>query len=162
MNNQYQTLCPKALTLMRVTQGITLAIFLAICAAVVISVRTIPILPYAIAAAAILISVAAFAAIPKFRYKRYKYLIESDRIEIIEGVFFVSRTIVPIDRIHQLDIKTGPLDKLAGVAKVVVTTAGSAATFRFLEPEKAEEIALYLNSTIAQKLKSQSAAREEE
>ena len=35
---------------------------------------------------------------------------------------------------------------------VIVTTAGSAAVFRFLEPEKAEAIALYLNNTVNRKL----------
>ncbi len=155
MNNQYQGLSPKALTLMRVTMAILLLFFIAVCAVLVIALRWVPVVPYVIAAVGLAISVAAWLIIPKFRFRRYKYLIEQDRIEIIEGVFFTSRTIVPIDRIHQLDIKTGPLDKLAGVAKVVVTTAGSAAVFRFLEPKRAEEIAMYLNSAIAKKLANQ-------
>lgn len=162
MNNQYQTLSPKALRLMRITQGISLVFFLAICGALVVAMRTVPVVPYIISAAALVLSAAAWIAIPKFRFRRYKYLIEKDRIEIIEGVFFTSRTIVPIDRIHQLDIRTGPLDKFVGVAKVVVTTAGSSATFRFLEPERAQEVAMYLNNAVAQRLAVGKAEREGE
>ena len=90
--------------------------------------------------------------VPVVRFKRYRYLIEADRIEIIEGVFFIRRTLVPIDRIHQISVSKGPVDSAFGVAKVSVVTAGSTATFRFLDEEKADEIALHLNTRIREKL----------
>lgn len=151
---KYNTLSKKALKLMRITSAIGLFFLTAGAAAVFL------VLFFAgnTAGAAAVITVTAvfdivyFAAVPPLRWRRYTYLIESDRIEIVEGILFVTRTIVPIDRIHQIDIKRGPIDNAIGVAKVVVTTAGSAAVFRFLEPEKAEEIALYLNECIHRKL----------
>ena len=79
-------------------------------------------------------------------------MIAQDRIEICEGLIFLRRTIVPIDRIYQIDIRTGPLDNAVGVAKVIVTTAGSTAAFRFLEPEAADEIALYINENVLNKI----------
>lgn len=91
---------------------------------------------------------------PPVRYRRYRYKIAADRVEIIEGLFFIRRTIVPIDRIHQLDVVRGPLDTRFGVAKVTLTTAGSTATFRFLELARAETIAETLNATIARKLQA--------
>ena len=59
---------------------------------------------------------------------------------------------MPIDRIYQIDIRKGPLDNAVGVAKVMVTTAGSSAAFRFLEPDAADEIALYINETVLGKI----------
>ena len=98
------------------------------------------------------IAVAYITVVPLVRFKRYRYLIEADRIEIIEGVFFIRRTLVPIDRIHQISVSKGPIDSAFGVAKVSVITAGSTATFRFLDEEKADEIALHLNTRIKEKL----------
>ena len=91
--------------------------------------------------------------VPLVRFRRYRYKIAEDRVEIVEGILFIRRTIVPIDRIHQLDIIRGPLDSRFGVAKVTLTTAGSTATFRFLELTRAEAIAETLNAAIAQKLR---------
>lgn len=98
------------------------------------------------------IALAWIIVVPKIRFKRYKYLISPDRIEVIEGVFWVKRTVVPIDRIHQISVSRGPIDSAFGVAKVTVITAGSTATFRFLEEERANEIALHLNNKIREKL----------
>lgn len=98
------------------------------------------------------VAVAYIIVVPIVRFKRYRYLIEADRIEIIEGVFFIRRTLVPIDRIHQISVSKGPIDSAFGVAKVSVITAGATATFRFLDEEKADEIALHLNARIREKL----------
>ena len=98
------------------------------------------------------VAVAYIIVVPIVRFKRYRYLIEADRIEIVEGVFFIRRTLVPIDRIHQISVSKGPIDSAFGVAKVSVITAGATATFRFLDEEKADEIALHLNARIREKL----------
>jgi uncharacterized protein len=155
----YETLSNKALKLMRITSVIGL-FFLLAPAAVFSGVLFFL---GSIAAGAIVLTgtivfcLAYFFIVPPIRFRRYKYLIADDRIEIVEGILFVTRTIVPIDRIHQIDIKRGPLDNAVGVAKVIVTTAGSAAVFRFLEPERAETVALYLNESISRKLKAKEA-----
>lgn len=151
---EYETLSKKALKLMRITSAIGLAFLLFIAVGIFISMllRGIIILGAAVFACVFVFSIAYFFVVPPIRFRRYKYLIAEDRIEIVEGILFITRTIVPIDRIHQIDIKRGPLDTATGVAKVIVTTAGSAAVFRFLEPERAEAIALYLNASIGRKL----------
>ena len=153
---EYKTLSKKALKLMRLTCALNLAVLLAIAAAAFILLLNVSV-P---AAATVLICAAGFcsvwfAAAPPIRFKRYKYLIAPDRVEIIEGLIFISRTIVPIDRIHQIDIESGPLDRLTGLESVSVITAGSSAKFAFLEPEEAEKIALHLNEVISMKLKEQ-------
>ncbi len=147
----YQSLSQKALKLMKLTSLITLAIFLilpAIIACIALFTNGYRLLAILIPIAALALSLAYYFIVPPIRFRRYKYLISADRIEIIEGIFWVRKTIVPIDRIHQIDVLRGPLDNIYGVAKVNVTTAGSSATFRFLELEKADEIALHLNNAI--------------
>ena len=80
-------------------------------------------------------------ASPYFRYHRYRYSINEECIDIKEGYLFVKRNIVPIERLHKLQTLKGPIDQMFKVAKVVVTTAGGDVTIRFLEEEKAEQIA---------------------
>lgn len=87
---------------------------------------------------------------PYFRFHRYGYAINEESIDIKEGYLFVERNIVPIQRLHKLEIDRGPIDQLFGVAKVTVTTAGGDVTLRFLELEKAEEIAAHLRTRINQ------------
>ena len=106
-----------------------------------------------IAGFAVLLSLVWFIVSPLVRFRRYRYKISEDRIEIIEGVFYIRRTLVPIDRIHQIDIVRGPVDRRFGLAKVTVTTAGATATLRFLEIEKAEYICETLNGIITEKLR---------
>ena len=85
---------------------------------------------------------------PYFRYNRYRYSINEECIDIREGYLFVKRNIVPIERLHKLEISKGPIDQIFHVAKVTVTTAGGDVTLRFLEEEKAEKIAENLQKRI--------------
>ena len=88
-------------------------------------------------------------ASPYFRYHRYRYSINEECIDIKEGYLFVKRNIVPIERLHK------PIDQMFKVAKVVVTTAGGDVTIRFLEEEKAEQIAENLRGRINEIVVSQ-------
>lgn len=88
------------------------------------------------------------AVSPYFRYNRYRYSINDECIDIIEGYLFVKRNIVPIERLHKLQTKKGPIDQMFGVAKVIVTTGGGDVTLEFLEEERAEQIAETLRRRI--------------
>lgn len=86
--------------------------------------------------------------VPIIRYKRYKYRITEDEIDVIEGFIWVKREIVPIERLHKIEIAQGPIDRLYKLAKVEVTTAGGDVTIRFLERDVAERIADSLKTRI--------------
>lgn len=85
---------------------------------------------------------------PKIRYERYRYLLNDEEINVYEGIFVVTRTIVPIERLHKLEVSAGPIDRMFGLAKVLVTTAGGDVCIRFLENEKADFIADTLKKKI--------------
>ena len=85
---------------------------------------------------------------PYFRYHRYRYCINDECIDVIEGYLFVKRNIVPIERLHKLQTKKGPIDQMFKVAKMVVTTGGGDVTLSFLEEEKAERLAESLRKRI--------------
>ena len=85
---------------------------------------------------------------PYFRYNRYRYSINEECIDIREGYLFVKRNIVPIERLHKLEISKGPIDQIFHVAKVTVTTAGGDVTLRFLEEEIAENLQKRINEIV--------------
>lgn len=87
---------------------------------------------------------------PYFRYHRYRYSINEECIDIQEGYLFVTRHIVPIERLHKLQTLRGPIDRIFKVAKVKVTTAGGDVTIRFVDEELAEKIADTLKTRINQ------------
>lgn len=85
---------------------------------------------------------------PYFRFYRYRYCISEECIDIKEGYLFVKRSIVPIERLHKLEMQKGPIDRMCNVAKLIVTTAGGDVTIRFLDDGKAEQIAEFLKKRI--------------
>ena len=85
---------------------------------------------------------------PYFRYHRYRYHIDDECIDIIEGYLWVKHHVVPIERLHKLQTEKGPIDQMFKVAKVKVTTAGGDVTIRFLDEEIAERIAESLKDRV--------------
>ena len=87
---------------------------------------------------------------PYFRYRRYGYHIDEECIDTVEGYLFIERNIVPMERLHKLQVERGPVARAFGVANVVVTTAGGDVEINLLEDEKAEQIAENLQKRINQ------------
>lgn len=85
---------------------------------------------------------------PFVRYERYRYRFTDEEIDIREGFLSIERNIVPIERLHKVAMVSGPLDRVFGLTKVIVTTAGGDVTIRFLEMERAEAIVENLKKRI--------------
>lgn len=87
---------------------------------------------------------------PYFRYRRYGYYIDDERIETIEGYLFIEKNVVPVERLHKFQIEKGPITRLFGVINITVTTAGGDLEIHLLEEGKAEKIAGNLRRRINQ------------
>lgn len=88
--------------------------------------------------------------IPFVRYERYRYRFSDEDIDVREGFLFLHRDIVPIERLHKVALESGPVDRIFGLAKVIVTTAGGDVVIRFIEEEAAEKIVERLKVRINQ------------
>ncbi len=86
-------------------------------------------------------------------YRRYRYRIDDDKVEIRRGVLIITHTLVPIERIHQVQVSKGPINKMFGLADVNMTTAGGQASLEYLNEETAESIASKLNECVVKLLK---------
>ena len=104
--------------------------------------------------AAIFIILLIYSAVgPFIFYKRYRYRMDEDKIEVRRGILYITHLLVPVERVHQVDVKVGPINRIFGLADVGITTAGGAVSLQFLEEDVAEGIATTLNDKIVCMLK---------
>lgn len=85
---------------------------------------------------------------PAIEYRQWRYFIGEDRIEIIHGIFFTNRTLIPINRIQHLKIEQGILQKRFDLATVDLYTAGGTHQIKGLEYTVADEIVRKLNHVV--------------
>lgn len=85
---------------------------------------------------------------PHVRYERYRYRFTDEEIDVKEGFLVIHRDIVPIERLQKVATASGPIDRIFGLSKVIVTTAGADVTIRFLRSETADQIVEKLKKRI--------------
>jgi membrane protein YdbS with pleckstrin-like domain len=76
-------------------------------------------------------------------YRSWGYRLDDDALELQRGVITNVETAVPYVRIQHVDTQRGPLDRLFGLSRVVVYTAGSRGadvTIPGLNPEEAPDL----------------------
>jgi uncharacterized protein len=73
-------------------------------------------------AASVLLVVLA-GVVPGLRWRRWRYEIRADEVDLQRGILWVSRTLVPLARIQHVDTQSGPLQRRFNLATVVFYTA---------------------------------------
>lgn len=89
---------------------------------------------------------------PPVYYARYRYQITEDKIDVRYGVLVIRHILVPIERVHQVEVSRGPINSMLGLGDVTITTAGGDATIEYLEIEEAEMVADRLNTLVGKML----------
>lgn len=93
--------------------------------------------------AILLLAVFAYLSIyliPKLKWKRWRYEVREQEIELQRGVFVIKRTLLPMIRVQHVDTKQGPILKKYQLATVEVSTAATTHEIPALEEEEAEEL----------------------
>ncbi len=89
---------------------------------------------------------------PNIRYKRYKYLIGKDRIEVQKGLFIITTSIIQIKRIQKIELTNGPIDRYFGLSNVNIYTAAGTVDIKFLNTTEALDISEKVNNLLKRKL----------
>ena len=82
-------------------------------------------------------------AAPRRIYERLRYRLTDRLLRVVRGWLFHVDTVVPLVRVQHIDVTRGPVEKIFGVATLVVHTAGthnSVVTLPGLSPDRAAEI----------------------
>jgi uncharacterized protein len=122
-----ERLDPRARTLWRISSALgTLPLLVggAFGSWVLLRVAEVPlllsVLPFLAAAALLAVFV---GVVPDLRWRRWRYEIREDEVDLQRGIFWVIRTLVPLARIQHVDTRRGPLQRWFGLATVVFYTA---------------------------------------
>jgi membrane protein YdbS with pleckstrin-like domain len=68
---------------------------------------------------------------PPLAYRRWRYSIDDDLLVARYGIVFHEEKAIPVSRLQHVDLTRGPIERLFGLATLVVHTAGTeAASFR--------------------------------
>jgi membrane protein YdbS with pleckstrin-like domain len=73
--------------------------------------------------AALALLVVVVGVLPGLRWRRWRYEIREDEVDLQRGILWVSRTLVPLSRIQHVDTQQGPLERYLNLATVVFYTA---------------------------------------
>ncbi len=82
---------------------------------------------------------------PKLRWKRWRYDVREEEIELQKGIFIIGRTLVPMVRVQHVDTEQGPILRKYQLASVIVHTAATAHEIPALEESEAEELRFYIS-----------------
>ncbi len=79
-------------------------------------------------AAVAVIAVAALLVVPELRWRRWRWDVGEDHVEIRSGTLTVTHTIVPLRRVQHVDTRRGVLEQALGLATVALHTAAGETT----------------------------------
>jgi membrane protein YdbS with pleckstrin-like domain len=91
----------------------------------------------------LILATVGLVATPRRIYDRLRYRLTDRLLQVVRGWLFHVDTIVPLVRVQHIDVTRGPVEKIFGVATLVVHTAGthnSVVTLPGLSPDRAAEI----------------------
>ena len=82
----------------------------------------------------------AVTAVPALRWRRWRWDIRDEGIDIQHGTLAVSRTLVPWVRVQHVDTRRGVFEQMFGLSTVVVHTAAGGHTIPLLPAGDAEQL----------------------
>ncbi|PSP60939.1 hypothetical protein BRC76_07060 [Halobacteriales archaeon QH_8_67_36] len=100
-------------------------------------------LPLQVAVAGWVVLAALGAVHALFAHRIWRFSLEDDSLFLVRGVVTRTDTSVPYVRVQHVDTTRGPVERTAGLASVVVYTAGSRGadiTIPGLRPDRATEL----------------------
>ncbi len=62
---------------------------------------------------------------PGRAFRAWGYAIDPAELQVRQGIFTQTHTIVPLDRVQHIDISQGPLERAFAVCRLVLHTAGT-------------------------------------
>lgn len=78
--------------------------------------------------------------LPTLRWKRWRYEVREQEIELQYGVFIIKKTLIPMIRVQHVDTQQGPLLRKYRLSTVTVSTAATVHEIPALDMEEAESL----------------------
>ncbi|WP_226576539.1 PH domain-containing protein [Halobacillus litoralis] len=144
-----QRISKRALTLWRIYGGIQFSILLLISIGLVVAtvLWEWPWWITAVAAALLLIDAVVFIwIVPGLRWKRWRYEVTEQDIDLQYGIFIITRTLVPMVRVQHVDTEQGPLLRKFKLSTISISTAATIHKIPALDEREAERLRQSISS----------------
>ncbi len=91
---------------------------------------------------AVCVALLAFCVgvLPAIRYARWRYEVGEHELDIMRGIFWRKRFVIPFIRVQNTDTKQGPIMRSFGLAQVTVSTAAGEHEIPGLELAQADAL----------------------
>ncbi|MCR2822622.1 PH domain-containing protein [Lederbergia panacisoli] len=86
------------------------------------------------------ITIMSIVIVPAIRWKRWRYEVREQEIELQHGVFVITRTLVPMVRVQHVDTVQGPILRKYNLATIEISTAATRHEIPAVDLEEAEEL----------------------
>ncbi|WP_080848793.1 PH domain-containing protein [Cytobacillus gottheilii] len=84
--------------------------------------------------------------IPSLRWKRWRYEVRENEIEIQHGVFVIKSTLIPMIRVQHVDTQQGPILRKYRLATVAISTAATVHEIPALDVDEAEQLRFFISN----------------
>ncbi|PTL40280.1 PH domain-containing protein [Alkalicoccus saliphilus] len=88
----------------------------------------------------LLTAVLSIFILQPLKWKRWRYKVYENEVELMRGVFIVERVIIPMIRVQHVDTRQGPILRHYKLASVTISTAATVHEIPGLEMEAAGEL----------------------
>jgi uncharacterized protein len=78
--------------------------------------------------------------LPSMRWKRWRYEVREQEIELQRGLLIVKRTLVPMVRVQHVDTVQGPILKRYNLSTITISTAATVHEIPALDTGEADEL----------------------
>lgn len=63
--------------------------------------------------------------LPPLKWKRWRYSIDQNEIDLLRGIIFRKETLIPLSRVQHVDTRQGPLLRWFNLSSVTISTAAT-------------------------------------
>lgn len=77
---------------------------------------------------------------PTLKWKRWRYEVREEEIELQHGIFIIKRTLVPMVRVQHVDTEQGPILRKYRLATISISTAATVHQIPALDIDEADEL----------------------
>ncbi|KHE67759.1 PH domain-containing protein [Halobacillus sp. BBL2006] len=148
-NEPAQRISRKALTLWRIYGAIQVGITILVSIGLIVAILlwNWPSWLLAIAAGVVLLELLfSVWLLPELNWKRWRYEVTDQDIELQHGILIVKRTLVPMVRVQHVDTEQGPLLRKYKISTISISTAATVHKIPALDEREAEELRQSISS----------------
>ncbi|KIL52198.1 PH domain-containing protein [Jeotgalibacillus soli] len=77
---------------------------------------------------------------PTLKWKKWRYEVRDEEIELQHGIFIVKRTLVPMVRVQHVDTEQGPILRKHRLATISISTAATIHQIPALDVDEADDL----------------------